>query len=154
MKLSGNTIVNANRNDVFAAFADFEFFEKSAVNSGAKVRRVDTLSSPGPGMKWDSFIDIRGKSKKLSVELVDYDPPSKLDFQAVTAGFVTDIRVDLDRRNAAKTKVKVSLDVTAQTLATRMMLKTARLTKSRLKDRMDARIAKIGRDIEARIAAA
>ncbi len=151
MKLSGKTAINASLNETFAAFADFEFFENSAINSGARVRRVDALSSPGPGMKWESFVELRGITKKLSVELLDYDPPNRLDYQAVSAGFMAEIQVELSRKNARKTGAKISLDISAQTLATRLLLKTARLTKGRWQDRLKARVATIGREIEARI---
>ncbi len=151
MKFTGKTDVKADLDAAFGAFADFDAFERQALRSGAKISRTDDLTEPGPGMMWDVALEFRGKTRKIGVELVDYDPGNCLDFEASADGFDATIEVDLESLPDQKTRATISFDVRARTLAARLALQTARLTKGSLNKRFRSRVQRIGKEIDARI---
>ncbi len=154
MKFSGKTEIEASLTTTFAAFADFDAFERDATRAGTRVARTDDLSSPGPGMMWDIQAEFRGKPRKIEAELVDYDPPNSLDFKAVTSGFDATVRVDLVPLSARQTRAQISFDIRPTSLAARLMLQSARLAKGRLARKFHQRLARFGRDLEKRIQSA
>lgn len=151
MKFAGKTDLEANLNDTFTAFANFEAFERQVLRSGAKIARTDDLTEHGPGMMWDVALEFRGKERKFKVELVDYDTPNLLEFVAVTDGFDAIILVELSSLSGRQTRANVSFDLSAKTLAAKLLLQTARLTKGKLNKRFNRRLHRFGRDMESRI---
>lgn len=151
MKFTGNTDINAGISETFTAFADFEVFERHALRSGAKIARTDDLTEPGSGMMWDVALEFRGKARKIGVELVDYDPPNCLDFEASADGFDATIEVELVALSASQTRANISFDVRARSLAAKLALQTARLTKGSLNKRFRKRLNKFGSDMGDRI---
>ena len=154
MKFVGKTDINATLNATFAAFADFESFERRALRAGAEITRTDDLSMPGPGMMWDARFAYRGKTRKIAIELVDYDPPNRLIFSANTEGFESEILVDLIPLSSQQTRASVSFDVHAKSLAAKLLLQSARLTKGAINKRFRRRLARFGKDLESRIQSA
>ncbi len=154
MKFSGKTEIQASLNDIFAAFADFDAFEKYATKSGAEVSRIDDLISPGPGMIWDSRFEYRGKRRKATIELIDYNPPESLNFSAVADGFDAVMRIELIRLSAKETRARITFEVQAKSIAARLVLQSARLTKNRLNKRFRERLHRFGHDLEQRIQSA
>jgi len=151
MKFTGKTEIEATLNDTFAAIADFEMFENHARQSGAKVARVDDLTSPGPGMMWDIRTKIRDRNLRIQMELVDYDPPETLDFLGSTGGMDLALTIGLVPLTARRTRVAVTLDVKPRSLSARMLVQSARVTKGRLTRRYRDRIERFGQLLEARI---
>jgi len=151
MKFSGKTDINAPLNATFAAFADFGAFEKLAVRSGVEVARTDDMSAPGRGMMWDIRANYKGKTRKITAELVDYDPPNSLDFAAQTGGFNATIRVELAALSARQTRAFIVFDIRATTLTARIALQSARLAKGKLSKRFKSRLRRFGQDLQDRI---
>jgi len=154
MKFNGKTDIDAPLTATFAAFADFDMFEKLARQSGTKVARTDDLTSPGRGMMWDILAQYKGKPRKIVAELVDYDPPNSLDFTATTSGFNAMIRVELVALSARQTRALVSFDIRANALTARLALQSARLAKGRLTKGFRKRLNHFGQDLQKRIQSA
>jgi len=150
MKFLGTTTINATLNETFARFADFEYFTKLARQSGTKIRRVDTLASPGPGMSWGADVKFRGKKRNLGIELVDYDPPNALFFKVTVSGIETSFVIDLKRQKKTLTQATITAELAATTLAARLLLRSAKLTKKAMDKRFSARLDWLGHIIEAR----
>jgi hypothetical protein len=151
MKFTDKTDIEANLNDTFTAFADFETFERQVLRSGAKIARTDDLTENGPGMMWDVVLEFRNKERKIKVELVDYDSPNLLEFEGSADGFDAIILVELSPLSSRQTRANISFNLQANTLAAKLMLQTARLTKSTLNKRFSRRLHRFGRDLEQRI---
>ena len=151
MKFNGKTDIAATLNATFAAFADFERFEKQAMRAGAEIARTDDLTAPGPGMMWDIRLSYRGKPRRIKAELVDYDPPNQLVFAARAEGFEADILVELIPLSGQQTRASVTFDVRAKSLAAKLLLQSARLTKGAVNKRFRKRVARFGRELENRI---
>jgi carbon monoxide dehydrogenase subunit G len=151
MKFTSKTDLEANLNATFAAFSDFETFERQVLRSGASIARTDDVTVPGPGMMWDVAMEFRGKPRKIKVELVDFDDPNRLCFEAKTEGFDAVIEVDLTPLSGRQTRANVAFDIVAKTLAAKLALQTARLTKGTLNKRFNRRLHRFGREMEQRI---
>ena len=61
MKFSAREDIAAPIEQVFASLCDFEGFERQAMRRGAEVQRVDPLTQPGVGMKWQVSFNMRGR---------------------------------------------------------------------------------------------
>jgi len=151
MQFSTKTDIKATLNATFAALADFTSFERHAKRSGAQVSRMDDLTRPGPGMMWAIRAEFRGKLQKITAELVDYDPPNLMIFTASTDAFDAGILVELLPLSARETRMTVTLDLKPKSLAARLVLQSARLTKGSINKRFRKRLGKFGEDLESRI---
>lgn len=151
MKFTGKTDIEATLNATFAQFADFESFERFGLQSGADIRRKDDLTAPGPGMMWDLRMEYRGKPRRLDVELVDYDPPNNLNFTASSDAVNATILVELVPLSNRQTRAAVTLDVTPKSLAAKLAVQTARLTKGALNKKFKNRLNRFGKSLEDRI---
>lgn len=151
MIFTGKTDLEATLNAAFAEFADFEMFQKQALHAGARISRTDDLTSPGPGMMWDAELEFRGKMRKFTVELVDYDPPNSLNFEAKSEGLDATIDIALLPLSSRQTRAIVTFDVKPRTLATKLVLQSARLTRGTINKRFNRRLARFGAEMEKRI---
>ena len=151
MKFTGKTDIEASLNATFEQFADFESFERFGLQNGAEVRRTDDMSAAGPGMMWDLKLDFRGRERRLAVELIDYDPPNNLNFRADSAAIGANILVELVPLSNRQTRAAVTLDVTPKTLAARLAVQSARLTKGTLNKRYKNRLNRFGKMLESKI---
>jgi len=154
MKFTNKTDINASVNDTFAGLADFEHFERQALRSGAEVARVDALGRPGQGMIWALRFVFRGKVQKINAELVDYDPPNMMVFSGVSDSFDAVVQFDLLALSARETRVTVSIDMKPKSLAARLILQSARLTKGSINKRFRNRLNRFGTELENRIRSA
>lgn len=73
MNFSAREDIEAPIEFVFGRVSDFEALERRALRRGAEVERTDKLSEPGPGMGWRMAFTLRGKRRKMKVEMVSYD---------------------------------------------------------------------------------
>lgn len=154
MKFTSKTDLNASLNATFAAFADFEAFERQGLRAGAEIERIDDLVTPGPGMMWRVKAEYRGKMRRLEIELVDYDPPNMLKFRAASDLLDAEIKIDLIALSAKKTRAAVDVNVAAKSLSGRLLLQTARLAKGNLNRRFASGLDRFGTFLENRIAQA
>jgi len=151
MKFTGKTDLEATLNATFAQFADFESFERFGLQSGAEIRRTDDLVAPGPGMMWDVRLDYKGKPRRLAVELVDYDPPNNLNFNAKSNAIEVEILVELVPLSNRQTRAAVTFDITPKSLAARLVMQSARLTKGTLNKKFKNRLNRFGKSLEEKI---
>jgi len=151
MKFSSRTEMALPVNASFAAFADFSMFERAAMRNGVDVRRVDDLTQPGPGMIWEILATFRGKPRRVSARLVDYDAPYSLTYNCEVEGFHGDVKIGLESLNSRTTGVQFSCDLQARSLTSKMMLQSLRLAKGRVNDRLDKGFHRLCKRIEARV---
>lgn len=153
MRFTGKTEINAPLNASFAAIADFEAYERHAKRSGAEVERVDALNRPGPGMMWAIRMELRGKLQKIEIELADYDPPNKLIFTGGTDSFDAEVLLELITLSARETRATITIDLKPKSLAARLILQSARLTKGSINKRIRKRLNRFAEEIEGRVRA-
>ena len=150
MRFTTHEDIEAPIEFVFGQVSDFDRFERYGLRQGADVMRLDTLPAPGVGMVWAAKLSIRGKQRRITAEMTDYEPPTTMRFQAVSDGFTAAFTVDLVALSRKRTRLGVDLDIKPKSLAARLVLQSARLAKGSLLRRYKRRIASYGEDVESR----
>ncbi|MBD3786977.1 MAG: SRPBCC family protein [Sphingomonadales bacterium] len=150
MKFSSREDIAAPAEFVFDQLADFSAFEEMAVARGVEIRRKDSRTSPGRGLKWEIAFSFRGKARKIDAEVTRYDRPDRLEYQGQSPSFELVMEVSLVALTRARTRMQMGLEVKPRTLGARLMVQSAKLGRSKLDARFAKRIAGFARLIEAR----
>ncbi|SEW38214.1 hypothetical protein SAMN04488515_2441 [Cognatiyoonia koreensis] len=149
MKFSTREDIEAPVDYVFGQVSDFGAFERQALRRGAEVRRVDS----GPfkeGSSWDVAFKFRGKDRNMRANLEHLDAPNGFRIETVANGIDGLTQVDLVPLSPHRTRIAVSIDLTAKSLSARLLLQSLKLAKSNLTNRFKKRIADFSQDIEDR----
>mgnify|MGYP001793637788 CR=1 FL=1 len=141
MKFSTQEVMEAPMEAVFAMITNFDRFERAAMRRGADVRRVDDLKTPGVGMKWRAAFVMRGRDRKLDLEVVVYEPPQRMVLDLSSQGLHGDTRIELIALSRNRTRIMVSLEMRPLTLSARLLLQSLKLTKAALTKKYKERIA-------------
>lgn len=150
MKLVAKKDVEAPAAFVFRQVSDFEGWERAAMRRGAEVTRADTLSSPGPGMAWDTQFTYRGKERRVNLKVETFAPPSGLSLALKSPAITGALQVDVIDLAAKRTRIEVRLEVKPNTLAARILLQSLRLARARVERTFDQRVAQLAVEIEDR----
>jgi len=134
----------------FEQLSDFAAFERVALRRGAEVTRVDTLTEPAPGMLWDARVILRGRRRRIRIELREFTPPALIFFEAQSDGFDITFRVELLALSRRRTRVGIALDLRPRSITSRLLLQSARLAKNKLNRRYKQRTVAYMAEIEAR----
>ena len=149
MKFSTREDVEAPVDYVFGQVSDFGAFERQALRRGADVRRLDS----GPfvkGSAWDVAFKFRGKDRRLRGTLSILDAPNMIQIDITSPNFEGVTLVELVPLSPHRTRIVVSIEIGAKTLAARLMLQSLKLAKSNLTNRFKKRVGDFAMDIEDR----
>jgi hypothetical protein len=152
MKISGREDVEAPIDFVFGQISDFASLERSAMRRGAEITRMDALTSPGPGMIWDTRFDFRGKRRQFKLELISHEPPNGMRFSASSPAILGDVTVDLVALSRGRTRINLEFDIQPRTLSSRLLVQSLKLAKGNVTKRFEMRMASFARDLEDRYA--
>ena len=135
---------------VWSQVTDFPAFERQALRRGADVQRRDTLSRPGVGSGWDVRFNYRGRERKLKAEVTTFEPPNSYTVKTHAKGIDVVTLIDLVALSRGRTRLSVSIEMSAQSLAARLMLQSLKLMKGRLNSRFDSRVQGMAEDLQER----
>ncbi|WP_412504371.1 SRPBCC family protein [Roseovarius sp. SYSU LYC5161] len=135
---------------VFAELSDFHAFERSALRRGADVQRVDTLKAVGPGMAWDISFRLRGKQRKIKMELSAYEPPTRMVFSSRSTSMGGTMTVDLVALSRGRTRMALDIELVPKTLSAKLLVQSLKLARGNLRKRFRLRVADFANDIEDR----
>ncbi|MEI4473087.1 SRPBCC family protein [Frigidibacter sp. MR17.24] len=150
MKFSTKEDIEAPAEFVFAELSDFDGFERLARSRGAQVRRLDRLPAPGKGMSWELSFRWRGRERSLVADLTTYDRPRDIRFDATSTGFDLTLAIGLQALSPRRTRIAVALELTPKTLASRILMQSVKLGKSRLERKFETRVRMMAEEIEFR----
>jgi carbon monoxide dehydrogenase subunit G len=119
---------------------DFAAFERQALRRGADVIRRDAQSRVGVGSGWDIRFNYRGKERKLKADIAKFEQPNSYTILTSASGIDGVTVVDLVALSRGRTRLSVTVDVSAQSLAARLMLQSLKLAKTSLNRRFTGRI--------------
>lgn len=137
---------------VFQQVTDFQAFERQAMRRGADVRRRDSLPRPGKGSGWDVIFKFRGKDRRLSAEVTEFDAPNMLCLQTSSGGIDGRTVIELVPLARTRTRLTVRTDLSATGLAARLLLQSLKLARGNLSRRLSARVSTFATDVEGRYA--
>mgnify|MGYP000474484518 CR=1 FL=1 len=150
MELKSKATMDVPIDQVFAMLIDFEAHQRSAMRRGAEVTRLDSLTEPGAGAKWKIGFEFRGKARMIDLEMVTFDRPEELGFEARLHGLDSAIQMQLVALSKTRTRLNVNAEMTPTTLSARLLMQSLKLAKSTLTKRFDKRLAAQARDMEDR----
>lgn len=150
MKFSTKEDLEMSIEEVFEMLSDFDGYERAIMRRGAEIARTDNSITKGVGMAWDARVKLRGKMRKFQVELVEYDTPNQMQFQAKSKNIEASFLVELVALSRARTRMRIELDARPQTLSARLLMQSAKLARNTLNRRYKTRIAHFASDMEER----
>ncbi len=150
MQFSAQEDIEVPVDAVFAMVSDFERFERLAVRRGADVQRVTSHDPARAGTTWKTVINVRGKPRLVTIEMTNYDQPSAMNFQASSKGMKGDTAVELLALSRRRTRLNVTLSLSAKTLPARLLLQSLKLGQSRIRRQFQSRLSDFARDVEDR----
>ncbi|SHF04102.1 hypothetical protein SAMN05444279_11538 [Ruegeria intermedia] len=152
MQFSAQEDIQVPISDVFEMVADFGRFERMALRRGIEVRRTFDTPSPGVGACWDAEFKVRGRTRRMSVELAEFERPSLMRFVAAGKGMTSLTTVELLPLSQRHTRLSIEMSLAAQTLPARLLLQSFKLGKTRFRRQFQLRLGDFAREMEARYA--
>ncbi|WP_170427385.1 SRPBCC family protein [Ruegeria arenilitoris] len=150
MQFTAREDIEAPINAVFEMVADFERFERIAMRRGIEVRRTSGHMGVVPGTAWETEFKLRGKTRQISVEMTECDPPSLMRFEAASKGMNGVTTVELLALSPRRTRLSLDMALSAKSLPARLLLQSLRLGQSRFKRQFQLRLTEFAREMEQR----
>ena len=135
---------------VWTQASNFTMLERQASRRGADVQRKDSLTTPGVGAEWNIRFQFRSKDREVNARITDFDPPNRYTVDSTSATIDGICVVDLVALSPKRTRLTVTLDLSAKSLGSRLMLQSLKMAKSGLNKRFEDRIASMASDIQDR----
>lgn len=148
MEFTAMEDIEAPIDAVFKAVSDFDGFEKAALRRGAKVERVECKGKSAALMAWNIEAKIRGKIRLIKADLVQLNSPNRLVFMSSAGGMKGDSVIELIALSRNHTRLNICTKLESDSLKTRLILQSMRLTKAKLVKKYRDQIAKFATDIE------
>ncbi|MBS1303071.1 SRPBCC family protein [Loktanella sp. SALINAS62] len=151
MKFSAREDINAPIDVVFAQVTDFDGFERQMIRRGAEVRRTTAESGAAAvGTSWDISFTFRGRARRVQATVARLEKPNLLDIAIVANGLNGQSRVELLPLSQRKTRMSMSIELSATSLSARLLLQSLKLAKANLTNRFKKRVADFAETIESR----
>lgn len=133
---------------VYRAFSDFDSFERSALRRGLQVLPIGQDDLGGAVRGWNVVFQFRGKKRETAARLLEVVQDQGFTISGVTGGIDGAMVVDLVALSKMRTRLKVSMDVSAKTLSSRLLLQSMKLAKTKLSQRFEKRVSTMAQELE------
>lgn len=133
---------------VYRSVSDFDNFERSALRRGLEVRPMDQNALAGAVRGWNVGFQYRGKKRESEARLVDVVPEQGFSIKGNSSGIHGDMTVDLVALSKKRTRLKVTMEMSAKTLSSRLLLQSMKLAKTKLSQRFEKRVSILAQDLE------
>lgn len=150
MEFTGKEDIDIPIEQAFEMVTDFEVFERSALRRGAEVSRMDSLTRPDVGARWQIVFSFRGKPREVTLEVTGFERPNEIKLHATAQGIETDIKVELVPLSRTRTRIQFWSGLSANTLSARLLLQSLKLARSNLNGRLATRMTALRDDMESR----
>ena len=140
MKFSAQEEIDAPAAEVFARISDADRFEERVRERGGKIAR-SPAEGFGIGTTWDALVAIRGKSRKLTMKMVDMTPGERMSFEGGTSGMDLNVILDTTALTPKRTRMRLQVEAKPKTLAARLLIQSAKLAKGRIDRRFKDRFS-------------
>ena len=148
MRFSSREDIEAPIEHVFEAATDFDGFERQALRRGAEVQRNDTYGKPGVGSEWRLKFPFRGKQRKVYARMIKFEAPDGFEAETETGGLEGLVTLELVALSPRRTRLQVSIDLKARTLAGRLLVQSLKFARGNLNKRFSTRIWQFAQGIE------
>ena len=149
MRFNAREDIEAPIDVVFARVTEFDQFERQALRRGATVKRLNS-GAVEPGTAWDIAFTYRGKERRLRATLAQLDPPNFLQIDSKTSGILGVTTVELVPLSPRQTRLALSINLSAKTIPSRLMLQSLKLARGTLVQRLKRRVGSFADDVAER----
>ena len=150
MKFSAREDIEAPIAQVYARVTDFGAFERQILRRGADVRRIDADRPAAPGSSWDVAFTFRGRDRRVHATVAKIQEPTDVVIDLSASGLDGVTTIALVPLTPQRTRLAVSIELSAKTLTARLLLQSLKLAKSNLSNRCKKRVADFAKDVEDR----
>lgn len=150
MKFSTKEDIEAPIDAVFDMLCEFDRFERAAMRRGAEVQRVDNLSQPAVGMQWQVAFNMRGRRRKVQIDMAKFERPTEIKLATTSPGLTGDMIFELLALSRSRTRLMVTLDLKPQNLSARLLLQSLKMAKTSLTKKYKLRVAEYAKRMEDR----
>lgn len=147
MKFVATEDIAAPQDRVWAEVTDFDRFEQMVA---ARARSI-TRQPPGPvtpSTTWTGKAKIRGRLREVEMKVARLDAPRVMAMTGGTEGMEVDVEAVLAPLDAQRTRLTVTTELRARTLAARLLLQTAKLARKTLAKRFKQGVANFAQRVE------
>ncbi len=148
MKFSAREDIDRPIDRVYEQVTDFGGFERQILRRGADIRRIDAGQPVAVGSGWDVAFTFRGRDRKVKAVVTRLDAPTDLVIDVAANGLDGVTTVELLSLTPQRTRMTVTIDLSARTLTARLLLQSMKLAKSNLTTRFKKRVADFAVDIQ------
>ena len=141
MKFSAREDIEAPIEKVYARVTDFSTFERQMLRRGAEVRRVDAGQPVRVGSAWDVAFTFRSRDRRVMATVTRLDAPTDLVIALASSGLNGVTTIELVPLSPQRTRLAISVELSAKSLSARLLLQSLKLAKSNLSNRFKQRVA-------------
>jgi len=146
MKFNAREDIEAPIDVVFARLTDFDQFERQALRRGASVRRINS-GEIETGSTWDIAFTFRNKERRMRAELTELEEPNNLNVAFQSSGISGVTKVELVQLSPRRTRLAVTIDLSAKNFSARLLIQSLKLARSTLAKRFKNRVATFADDV-------
>ncbi len=148
MKISTREDIEAPIDFVFKQVTDFPSFERSIMRRGADIERIEKGGAFGLGAKWRVKFRMRGVERDVVATVADVADPNLIKMVLTSRSADADMQVELVPLSRARTRINVSAEASAKTIAAKILFQSVRFAKQKTDDRLKQVVANFAKDVE------
>lgn len=153
MRLTSSDTIRGNIAEVFAAYADHDRFEQLAIARGAAVTRRGAPDAGPTALTWDVTFPFRGRTWDLAIRIAEREAPRRIRVDSVGGSLDGALGVTFTETSPGVTEVATTLDVSAKTIAARIVVASLTVAQAEIQRRYAARLASFAQSVERSLAA-
>ncbi|MGB3409526.1 MAG: SRPBCC family protein [Jannaschia sp.] len=147
MKFVAVEDISAPIETVWAKVSDFDGFQRRVSARAGDIRR--TPDGPvSQGTTWSGRATFNGKTRDVTVVVMELSGPVSMALEGGTDGMTITVEIALEALSARATRLTVTSQAKARTLAARLMLQSAKLARQTLAKRYKGRVAAFAESVE------
>ena len=147
MRLRAAEVVAAPVEAAWAGLVDVDRLERRARERDPALRRVPE-GPAGPGTRWEMRVPVQGRARRVTLEIVEMEPPRLVRMRALVEGIVLRSALTLEPLDAHRTALRLVADAEAAGLAGRLLLGALSLAQGQVERRLASGLAAAARRIE------
>ncbi|MFP4044694.1 MAG: hypothetical protein ACLFTP_09040 [Rhodosalinus sp.] len=133
---------------LFDAMARRPPVEQFGGRAGISVERLDDLAAPGRGMRWRLRFAYLGRDYESETRLTRFERAEAMEFEGAAGGLTTRWRLDLIPLSPAMTRLALTVEPRAGSLAGRALLQGLKLRRARIEERLGSFLGDYVRRLE------
>ena len=150
MEFNARDDIEAPIDYVFDQVTDFQSFERSIMRRGGDVERLRGGDEAVVGTRWQVKFRMRGKERSVAAELVQVDRPNGVTIDVTSPSADGAMVVELVALSRARTRLIVSANVGAKTIAAKLLFQSIRFARAKTERRFKSMVSGFAEDVEAR----